>query len=243
MEEHHQVNRNKLHEDFKKGIILHFALEDESKEVQDKKIKEIEEEWEFCGGRDAFPPDDEKEGSISSCVLHSWEKLWNKYFPHYGMPEGQHYCVCGQTGLRYNCYITDGVDVITIGTVCMRQFIKKSEKFNWKNRCDRCLQPHKNRKDNYCSTCRPIIEKEKEEEKKRIEEEIRKKQQQEIDQMWEKLRIQREMELERKKVTCQCGAMKSPNYDCCWKCFKILTTCPKCNKFKKSTFQFCFNCK
>ena len=118
-------------------------------------IIHIQNDWWFCGGKDGLPS--EKEGTIKNKTLREWELRWNTQFPTIEMPIYEPKCICHQHGLRYNCYITDGVRYLMLGRCCKDMFIRKRSKV-----CSRCNEPHRNKKDDYCNECRELnIEDEK----------------------------------------------------------------------------------
>ena len=57
-------------------------------------------------------------------------------------------CVCGHPIIR-NYYISDGDDIIILGSTCIKRFLPESSRT-----CDDCKAPHKNRKVNRCKDCR-----------------------------------------------------------------------------------------
>lgn len=75
-----------------------------------------------------------------------------KLFTVDSLTEPEHYtkCICGQT-IKYNCYIVDDEfsHLLIIGNCCIKKFIPIKTRT-----CENCGQPHKNRTDNYCNTCR-----------------------------------------------------------------------------------------
>jgi len=233
-------------ESFKRGLLqeLGHKPEELSPEEKDAIIREVEENWWFCGGQDTrsglhstYDHDDVGETqSINKEILLRWEALWNYYFPNYSMPEPTEICVCGKKHLRYNCYITDGnvETVIMTGRVCIQQFLPKlADNMNAKH-CDDCMKPHKNRKDNYCNDCRL----QRKEEEKREEQEREEKRQEE--------------EKERLARICACGGRKEPEYPRCWNCHtkwrSSMTEMEKkkficsCGKTKQPGFTKCFAC-
>lgn len=245
------LKKSQLWYRFREGLILYFGLLHSSKEEQDCKIQEVEEKWWFCGGCDTRSEFDEKDNedqgesqSVSEEVLKRWSDLWKHYFPNRPMPQPTEVCVCKQKHLRYNCYITDGNEVIIIGRICMYQFIKKAKDY-MKKKCSKCFQTHRNRNNNYCKDCRIIVKKEEEQKKKEEEdkqrEEERKQRQKEIDKAFEELTIKMKKEEEERKFKCYCGKKKQPGYDECRDCFIILTTC-SCGNRKLKRFEFCSTC-
>lgn len=263
MEEHRNCITNPA---FREGILeaLGYKVDDLPLDEKDAIIKDVEENWWFCGGRDTKPDCE------TQCPYDegAWRRLWRHYFGEKPMPDARQFCVCLQDGLRYNLYITDGVRVIIIGSVCVNQFlpriasqVKETKK---KKQCDRCMKPHKNRKDNYCKPCRILNKKDDE---RRIKEEYE-----------QSLRIQaerqaiiaREREAEHKRLVeirrqeeerrlriCQCGCGKLPQYPLCYACSerkkkediakmtdqqKKAFLC-ECGAKKKPQFPTCWSCR
>lgn len=241
---------------FREGILeaLGYKVDELPVEEKDRIVQDVEENWWFCGGRDTQPdsetpcPYDQKE----------WARLWEHYFGNRPMPDPTEWCVCLQDGLRYNLFISDGNRVITIGSVCMYQFLPRIARQVKERRCEECHQVHKNRKDNYCSECR-IARKRRQE-----EEEIEQKRQQEKEahQRWVKEVIEKErkrqeeeqkrQEEERKARQCRCGCWKRPEYPVCWKCrqetLAKMTEMDKkkflcgCGRGKKPQYLKCWTC-
>jgi hypothetical protein len=250
------------HRAFREGIIreLGYKLDELTDQKKNEIIKDIEENWWFCGGRDTRSEekvnDDEGEiNTVSDRVLKLWEELWRHYFGSRPMPDSPTYCVCRHHGLRYNCFITNGDDVIVIGRVCMTQFLpKQSKEYNdtLAKHCERCDAVHRNRKDNLCNECRLIVAEERkaeenrkkhEDERVRLEEE-RKRQEEERERL-EELKWKRAHK-------CPCGGWKRPEYPECWNCrstrLNSLSETQKkkilcqCGRSKKPQYAKCFTC-
>ena len=68
-------------------------------------------------------------------------------------PEYYTKCICGQT-IKYNCYIIDEdfSHLLVIGNCCIKKFIPIKTRT-----CENCGNPHKNRTDNYCNSCRSTL--------------------------------------------------------------------------------------
>ena len=234
---------------------LDYKVAELSKDQKKEICKEIEEKWWFCGGRDTRSDatelyshgDEGEQRSICQTVLDRWEKLWKHYFGERMMPTSSETCLCKQGGLRYNCYITDGTRILTIGRICMIQFLPNQADGMNSKRCERCMKPHKNRKDNFCSSCRVLNAKEEAEEKERVrleEEEMARAEAEERERVrLESVRVEREQANERLRVRletlrqererqavikaeeaermarqCGCGGWKKPEYPSCWNC-------------------------
>ena len=74
-------------------------------------------------------------------------------FPKKQKPIPVDHCVCGQL-IQEQCYIARGnkTAILTIGNCCIKKFLgNKSGRT-----CEKCGDPHKNRKDNRCHTCRTL---------------------------------------------------------------------------------------
>ena len=226
---------------FRRGLIRQLGYEEDelSNEAKDRIIKDVEQNWWFCGGRDTHIENDEDEehGSVvSEAQLAKWEALWEHYFPGRAMPEPSHECVCNKGGLRYNCFITNGKRVLIIGRVCLTQFLPKQHqeaKDAVAKRCDRCKEVHRNRKDNLCKKCRPIVmmEKRVEEarERKRVEEEEKRRHHEEEKKREETgmrsflndttlLKRMNKVEEQKKDTQCGCGMEKAPYFPQCYYC-------------------------
>jgi hypothetical protein len=238
---------------------LGYEEDELSNEAKDRIIKDVEENWWFCGGRDTHIENDEDEeyGSVvSEAQLTKWEALWKHYFPNRAMPETSHECVCNKGGLRYNCFITNGERMLIIGRVCLKQFLPKQHqeaKDAVAKRCDRCKEIHRNRKDNLCKKCRPIVKMEQraEEEKRQHEEDEKKKREEEATTLRKRLQ-EAEEEEEKQAMVCSCGGWKRSQYPECWDCrnkrISSLSEIEKkrmlcaCGKTKKPQYPKCFVC-
>lgn len=108
--------------------------------LTDKFIKGLEEynlsfyeiqKWKYCGGN-----------------LSPRNKYFRMCCPDEPLPDYEDRCVCGHRIVE-NCYITDGEQILVLGNCCVKRFIPKCGKT-----CEKCEQPHKNRKVNRCNDCR-----------------------------------------------------------------------------------------
>jgi hypothetical protein len=91
---------------------------------------------------------------------------WNMTRNYEIHPPHKEYCIC-RTPIMENCYAVDKRDkekLVCLGNCCIERFLGDSAK----RTCERCDEPHRNRKDNFCKECRI---QNKEDEKKRMEEE------------------------------------------------------------------------
>ena len=244
---------------FREGICELFGLDEHaSDEEKDTVIETIETKWWFCGGRDTrieldINDDEGEAASLSPKVLERWEKLWKYYFPTTPMPEAVNTCVCNKSGLRYNVFITDGKEVIIIGRICLIQFLPQQAKRMNSKRCERCMKPHKNRKDNHCRECQ---EQRKEEEERRFREETEQRLREQRERERERLR-QLQQEAEIRARTCKCGAAKQREYPQCYFCsqkkkrqeYDMMSPQQRkaffcsCGKSKKPQFSTCWICR
>lgn len=247
---------------FREGLCALFEKSMASEEEKDELIRKIEQEYWFCGGKDTRPHKDinddrGQKGGISQHILDGWARLWRQNFPDDEMPEATTECVCDQEGLRYNCYLTNGKDILIIGRICLHQFLPKQAKNIYKKRCDRCVKPHRNRNDNHCKECRVAI---KMEQKRQAKEEYDKRllEQQEHLARERMERERREVEeAERRARTCECGRQKEPQYPTCYPCMKrkreeqMMTMTPQqrrtmvcgCGRTKKPQYLTCWACR
>ena len=68
-------------------------------------------------------------------------------------PSHKSKCIC-EHDIVENCYIVDrDGNVLILGNCCIKKFVPEE---NQGRRCNKCNQKHRNHKDNYCSTCRPL---------------------------------------------------------------------------------------
>jgi hypothetical protein len=87
--------------------------------------------WSYCGG--------------NTGRHHNY---WKLCCPNQELPEHMDRCVCDHP-IEENCYITDGPTILVLGNCCIKKFIPKSGRT-----CQKCGEPHKNRKNNLCNRCR-----------------------------------------------------------------------------------------
>lgn len=260
---------------FREGIMeaLGFQVDDLSLEAKGRIIRDVEENWWFCGGRDTQPE------SETPCPYNTkeWATLWRHYHGNKPMPDACRFCVCRQDGLRYNLFITDGPRVITIGSVCMYQFLPRIAGQIKSKYCEhiiggkRCMEPHRNRKDNYCKECRPMVKEEREAEEERKKQEEKQEREREEQMEWrermerererrEEREREEEKERERRVRQCECGMVKAPYLPQCYHCHQkklrqrqeeLNQMTPQqrkaiqcaCGKLKKPQFLTCWGCK
>ena len=105
--------------------------------------------WKYCGG-------DQKNHL-------NYFKLYHKISEDqdFSLPLHADKCVCDHP-IKENCYITNGKKIIVLGNCCIKKFAVGGK------RCKICDTVHKNRKDNYCNSCRKDVA-EKEKRKKQAE--------------------------------------------------------------------------
>jgi hypothetical protein len=100
-------------------------------------LKEItENNWYYCGG--------DKNQHLNYFKLSC---------PEDDLPPFDNKCVCGHH-ITTNCYITNGEDLLILGSCCIKKFVPKSSRT-----CEKCGTSHKNRKVNKCNDCRSTCEK------------------------------------------------------------------------------------
>lgn len=82
---------------------------------------------------------------------------WKRKYGNEPTPEKKSKCLCGQI-IDNNCYITNGIQRLVVGSCCIKKFIDSG----FKRFCSCCEVPIKSLKDNYCLKCRKtILEKQK----------------------------------------------------------------------------------
>jgi hypothetical protein len=87
--------------------------------------------WRYCGGND-----------------RQHRNYYKLCYKDHELPEHVEKCICGHK-INENCYITDGNEILILGNCCIKKFIPDSSRT-----CERCGEPHKNRKVNRCNLCR-----------------------------------------------------------------------------------------
>lgn len=88
--------------------------------------------WRYCGGT--------QPGTHLS--------YWRLRFGSRAFPEYESACVCGHE-IKYNCFITDGENILVLGNCCIKKFVSKSGR-----NCDKCGATHRNRIIDRCNACR-----------------------------------------------------------------------------------------
>ncbi len=94
--------------------------------------------WKYCGGN-----------------MNRHKKYFELCFPTMVLSDITHedYCICGHDIVE-NCFITDSTEteILVLGNCCIKKFVPMCTRT-----CEICKSPHKNRKDNKCTTCRRIF--------------------------------------------------------------------------------------
>lgn len=120
------------------------------------------------------------------------------------MPKHMGICLCFHD-IKYNCFIKNikTNKIYVVGRCCIKKFVHKEMAGR---RCDICLGPHRNSKNNICFDCRDVIK-----EKERLE-------------SYEKERLERLERYEKEKECvfredniCKFGKHKSKSYDVIFK--------------------------
>ncbi len=94
-------------------------------------IEDINNEWFYMGGETG-----------------QHLKNYKKSYRNKELPPHSDTCVCGHK-IKNNCFITNGEDVLALGTACALRFVPKLDRI-----CEECGEKHRNRKDNKCKKCR-----------------------------------------------------------------------------------------
>lgn len=95
-------------------------------------IEEINKsKWRYCGGD-----------------FNQHLKYYNLCYPGSELPSKELECVCGHD-IKNNCYITDGKELLVLGSCCIKRFKKNCSRI-----CEDCGNNHRNRKVNRCKDCR-----------------------------------------------------------------------------------------
>uniref|UniRef100_A0A6C0BA18 DM2 domain-containing protein n=1 Tax=viral metagenome TaxID=1070528 RepID=A0A6C0BA18_9ZZZZ len=93
----------------------------------------IKGNWKYCGGR-------------SGCHLNYFKVSCKND----DLPKQQDKCICGHA-ISENCYITNDEFILVLGSCCIKKFLPKTKS---SRTCEKCGDPHKNRKVNRCNKCR-----------------------------------------------------------------------------------------
>jgi len=88
-----------------------------------------------------------KRGGTGWTAVTSLTK-WKLVCPGSPFPAYDGSCVCGHPILK-NCWLVKGENYITVGSCCVKKFIKERQLL-----CEKCQGPHRNRKVNRCNKCR-----------------------------------------------------------------------------------------
>lgn len=100
-----------------------------------------------------------KKGIANSLELNFWKyaggdhkehlNYWKVAYKDTRRPPYEGVCPCS-TKITRNCYITNGETFIVVGNCCIKKFMPERSGRS----CEECNAPHKNRKDNFCNSCR-----------------------------------------------------------------------------------------
>ena len=109
---------------------FYIALREHS--VKDNKLSPYKQ-WEYIGG---------DTGSHYLKLSSNMEPLPKEYE-----------CICTHDIIE-NCYIQNIItgEILIVGNCCIKKYLK----IDTSKKCQKCDKPHKNRKDNFCNTCRLI---------------------------------------------------------------------------------------
>ena len=94
-------------------------------------LDNLQADWKYCGG--------EHGRHLNYYALCCKDE---------DLPEHEDRCICGHR-IRENCYITDGIYILTLGNCCVQKFLPNNTRT-----CEKCGAGHRNRKDNLCLNCR-----------------------------------------------------------------------------------------
>ena len=88
------------------------------------------------------------------------KKYYKKKIGHTIFPSFKDTCQCGHKPIKRQYYIRNKFtnEIKIIGSECKNTFLPKQ---NRKKTCQKCGDPHQNRKDDLCNNCRPKKKKEK----------------------------------------------------------------------------------
>lgn len=170
----------------------------------DLTLKDIQEGgWKYCGGNQG--------------------RHYN-YFkvscPNEPLPDSEEECICGHKIVE-NCYITNGEEILILGSCCIKKFIPEDKSGRT---CSSCGRIHKNRKTNLCNDCREIY---KECKKCGV------------------AHLNKISLCEKCQGNClDCGKKCKPEYDKCYDCkTKFFHECSKCGKKCDPKYETCYGCK
>lgn len=145
-------------------------------------IDEVTKKWMYCGSNKI------------GC------KVFECFYPDCERPEHETHCICKQR-IMTNCYITDGEgSILVIGSDCLKNFLK----INTGKRCSNCKTIHRNKKDNYCNTCRELPECSGCKKKGSY--------------YCQECKTKQEERIKMSKQLCICGEKKDEISICCYKC-------------------------
>lgn len=126
--DHHQLSKRFIHGLSEYGLT--------AEEVRDK--------WWNCGHQ--YAPSADNSTIKNAMGLRYFYEWFDK--TRHDPPEHADNCICGES-IMHNFWITNGTEVLIIGSECINKFCYRSGKS-----CSICKEPHLNRLDNICNTCR-----------------------------------------------------------------------------------------
>ena len=85
--------------------------------------------------------------NYSNKGLRNW-----KNFSDEELPSRELECVCGHSIFK-NAYISDGEELLILGTKCIQHFTPNG----LKQHCKSCNEPHRRTKSEFCKACDPTI--------------------------------------------------------------------------------------
>ncbi|CCV01994.1 hypothetical protein IIV22A_150R [Invertebrate iridescent virus 22] len=100
-------------------------------------VEDITKQWKYIGGN-------------TKRHLTKYETL---FFKKPDLPHSNK-CICTHD-IEENCYIKNVINeqILIVGNCCINKFLN----IDTSKKCERCNEPHKNKKNNYCNTCRQTL--------------------------------------------------------------------------------------
>lgn len=105
------------------------------KDKYNLEIEDVLKNYKYCGGD-------------SDEHLSKWKLYWDNKTIKLSPPPHTNECVCDHH-IERQCYITNGIEVIVVGSCCINNFLNRCIL-----NCERCDAPHKNRIINLCNECK-----------------------------------------------------------------------------------------
>lgn len=130
-EDHEEIPLYMLHNKFVRGLREKYNMDPE----------DLNDYW-YMGGTGT-------ESALKYFILSRKNPIIQKL----ELPPHADTCIC-DTKIVHNYYITDGKQILVIGSKCREQFC--NENCNTRT-CAKCRAPHINRKVNLCNDCRKVI--------------------------------------------------------------------------------------